>query len=137
MSYVVPDFTSAAQKNLAYEKDYGQYKCVQNPIWTGAEGDRAALFRGIYPSATARSHFLSSEYNTYYQNFVTTGLQGKGKSIFDRVELTGQEDYDTSGRDIKEYSLVSMNPLGLGQTDFVIGAGIIVCALGFIVFSKR
>jgi len=135
MAYVTPDFTSAMKKNLAYERDYGQYKNVQSPMWSGAEGDRAALFRGIYPSQTATAHFKSSAYNTYYRNFVTTGLQGKGTSIYDRVSLTGAEDYDLSGRDIPAYSLVPME--GLSSTDVIVAAGIFTCALGFIVFSRR
>lgn len=137
MAYVRPDFQSAMKKNLAYEKDYGQYKNVQSPVWTGAQGDRAALFRGAYPSFTAKQYFDSAQYNGYYRNYVTTGLQGKGKSIYDRVELTGAEDYDTSGREMKEYSLVSMAPVGISSTDMVVGMGILACALGFIVFSRR
>lgn len=137
MAYVVPDFDSAIKKNLAYERDYGQYKNVQYPIWTGAEGDRAALFRGSYPSYTAQNHFKSATYNGYYRNFVTSGLQGKGKSIFDRVELTGADDYDTSGRNQKEYSLVSMSQTGLSSTDVIVAFGVLTCAAAFIVFSRR
>lgn len=137
MAKVIPDFRSAIKKNLAYERDYGQHKNVQSPIWTGAEGDRAALYRGAYPSVGAQRHFSGSVYNGYYRNFVTSALQGKGKSIYDRVQLNGAEDYDTSGRNEKEYSLVSMNASGLTNTDVVIGAGILVCALAFIVFSRR
>lgn len=137
MARVIPDFKSAMKKNLAYEKDYGQYKNVQHPVWTGAEGDRAALFRGSYPSFTAQHHFKSAQYNNYYRTMVTTGLQGKGKSIYDKVQLTGGEDYDTSGRNMKEYSLVSLAPSGLSYTDIVVGTGILGCALLFIMFSNR
>ena len=140
MAYVVPDFTDAMKKNLAYERDYGQYKNVQSPVWSGAEGDRAALFRGIYPSQVANSHFKSGTYNTYYRNFVTTGLQGKGKSIFDKVSLRGGEDYDVSGRDAQEYSLVSMEGsdfYGMSSTDVVVASGILACAIAFIFYSRR
>lgn len=137
MAYVAPDFGSAVKKNLAYEKDYGRYKNVQNPIWTGEEGDRAALFRGSYPSSSAEQHFKSAAYNGYYRNFVTSGLQGKGKSIYDRVQLTGAEDYDISGRNQQQYSLVSMAPAGLSSSDVIVAAAVLSCALGFIVFSRR
>ena len=137
MAYIKPDFGWAMKKNLAYEKDYGQYKNIQNPIWTGAEGDRAALFRGSYPSYSAQEHFKSAQYNGYYRNFVTTALQGKGRTIYDRVQLTGEDDYDTSGRNTKEYSLVSMTPSGLSSTDVIVAAGILTCAMGFILFSRR
>lgn len=137
MAYVVPDFGSAIKKNLAYEKDYGQHKNVHSPIWTGAEGDRAALFRGSYPSFTAQQHFASPTYNVYYRNLVTSGLQGKGRSIYDRVQLTGTEGYDTSGRNQKEYPLVSMSSTGVSNTDVVIAFGVLTCAAAFIVFSRR
>lgn len=137
MAYIVPDFTSAMKKNLAYEKDYGQYKNVQYPTWTGAEGDRAALFRGTYPSYSAREHFKSAQYNGYYRNLVSTALQGKGRTIYDRVQLTGKEDYDTSGRNETEYPLVSMTPTGLNSTDVLVAAGVFTCAVGFIMFSRR
>ena len=116
MARVIPDFKSAMKKNLAYEKDYGQYK---------------------NPSFTAQHHFKSAQYNNYYRTMVTTGLQGKGKSIYDKVQLTGGEDYDTSGRNMKEYSLVSLAPSGLSYTDIVVGTGILGCALLFIMFSNR
>ena len=81
MSFVTPDFGAAVKKNAVYDRDYGQYKNVQNPMWVGAEGDKAALFRGSYPSMTAQAYFKGPIYNNYYRNFVTTGLQGKGTSI--------------------------------------------------------
>lgn len=137
MSRVAADFGEAVKKNNVYDRDYGQYKNVQNPMWTGSEGDKAALFRGSYPSMRAQTYFNGEVYNQYYRNFVTTGLQGRGASIYDRVQLRGQEDtdYDTSGRNVAEYEQVSMQ--GIGSTDMLIGMALLGGALAFIMFTRR
>jgi hypothetical protein len=135
MSFVTPNFGAAVKKNAVYDRDYGQYKNVQNPMWVGAEGDKAALFRGSYPNTNVYSYFNGATYNNYYRNFVTTGLQGKGTSIYDRVQLTGADDYYSDGRNVKEYQLVSMQ--GIDTTDMMVGMAILGGALAFILLSRR
>lgn len=131
-----PDWGWAARQNLAYDEHYGQHKSVDNPVWAGAEGDKAALMRATYESAAAQSYFQGPVYNQQYRTMVTTALQGRGRSIYDRVQLTGMDDYDTSGRNQKEYTEVSMAS-GLGNSlDYLVAGGIVVLALVFIMSSK-
>lgn len=135
MSAVLPNFDSAARKNQAYLRDYGQDKSVYSPVWAGAEGDRAALQRSSYPSSDAYQYFSGPLYNQQYRNLLTTGLQGKGKYITDRHALTGMADYSTYGRNEPEYETVAMDS-GVGNFDMLIGMIILGAALGFIMFYR-
>lgn len=134
MSSFYPDWGQAARKNQAYERDYGQDKSVNSPVWAGSEGDKVALQRSAYPSPSAYSYFTGPVYNQQYRNQITTGLQGRAKSIYDRYELTGMADYSTYGRETKEYEEVSMG--GLESTDMLIGVAILGAALVFILMSR-
>lgn len=136
MAQVQPDFTEAFTRKNQYELHYGQQKGVHYPAWAGAEGDQAALTRSSYPSAAAMSYFAGPTYNQQYRNLVTTALQGRGRTIYDRVQLTGMNDYSTYGRDEKEYEPVSMGLSGITNTDFMIAMGILSVAAGFIYFSR-
>jgi len=135
MSRVTPNFTQAMRANQARAADYGTYKSVTDPIWTGAAGDRAALYRGAYPSASAMAYFEGPTYNQQYRNLVTTALQGRGRKITDRVLWTGQNDYDTSGRNAKEYQLVAMDS-GVENMDMFIAMGILGAAIVFIFMTR-
>lgn len=131
----LPDFESAAARKNQYELHYGEQKGVHYPVWSGAEGDQAALTRATYPSTGALNYFNGPVYNQQYRNLVTTALQGKGRSIYDRVQLTGAEDYSTDGRTMPEYDLVSMGG-GLGSTDYLIAMVVIAVGVGYIFFSR-
>lgn len=135
MSAVFPNFDSAARKNQAYLRDYGQDKSVFSPIWAGAEGDRVALQRSSYPSASAYDYFSGPVYNQQYRMLLTTGLQGRGKKITDRYAFTGMEDYSTYGREEPEYKTVEMDS-GIGNFDMLIGMIVLGAALGFIMFYR-
>lgn len=130
----LPDFQEAAVRKNQYELHYGEQKGVHYPTWSGAEGDEAALARSTYPSTGAMNYFNGPVYSQQYRNLVTTALQGRGRTIHDRVQLTGMEDYSTYGRDTAEYGLVSMN--GLGSTDYLIAMVIVAVGVGFIFFSR-
>ena len=134
MSSFYPDWGQAARKNQAYERDYGQDKSVNSPVWAGSEGDRVALQRSAYPSKNAYNYFNGPVYNQQYRNLLTTGLQGRGKTIHDRYQLTGMADYSTYGREEREYTPVSMG--GLDSMDMMVGAAILGGALIFIVLSR-
>jgi len=134
MSSVYPDFDSAARKNQAYERDYGQDKSVFSPVWAGSEGDKVALQRSSYPSTSAYQYFSGPLYNQQFRTLLSTGLQGKGKTIKDRYQLTGMEDYSTSGRESKEYELVAMS--SPDSTDMIIGSIILGAALMFLIFYR-
>lgn len=134
MSSVYPDFDAAIRKNQAYKRDYGDDKSPFAPVWAGTEGDQVALQRSSYPSTSAYNYFNGELYNQQFRTLLTTGLQGKGKTIRDRYQLTGMEDYSTYGRESKEYELVSMS--SPSHTDMIIGCVILGAALMFLVFSK-
>jgi len=71
------------------------------------------------------------------RTLVTTGLQGKGKTIKDRVQLTGKNDYETPGRGVREYEMVSMgSPSGIENTDMLIGVAILGAAVAFILLMR-
>lgn len=135
MSSVYPNFDAAARKNQAYLRDYGQEKSVFNPVWAGAEGDRAALQRSSYPSQNAQQYFTSGLYTQQFRNIITTGLQGKGRTIRDRYQLTGTADYSTYGREQPEYELVETGG-GVDQTDMMIGMIIVGAALMFLMLYR-
>lgn len=135
MSSVYPNFDAAARKNQAYLRDYGQNKSVFDPVWAGAEGDRVALQRSSYPSQNAQSYFSGSVYNQQFRNLLTTGLQGRGRTISDRYALTGASDYSTYGRGQPEYQLVETQG-AITNTDMLIGMIILGAALAFIVFYR-
>ena len=88
MAQVDVDFSKQRRKNLEFQENYGSRKSVFSPHWTGSEGDRAAIMRMVYPSPQAQSYFRSPAYNSYNRNYVTTALQGQGKTIADPVQLT-------------------------------------------------
>lgn len=134
MTSVYPDFDSAARKNQAYLRDFGQDKSVYSPVWAGAEGDKVALQRSSYPSSKAYSYFSGPLYNQQYRNLLTTGLQGRGKTIKDRYQLTGMADYSTYGRETKEYEDVVMT--SPDSTDMVIGAIVLGAAVMFLFFYR-
>jgi len=137
MTSVYPNFTQAARQNQAYVNNYGRQKSVTDPVWVGSEGDRAALQRTTYPSPSAKAYFNSPLYNQQLRNFVTTGLQGRGKSIRDRTSMTGKSDYSTYGKKEKTYELVSMDTQsGLDNMDMLIGVGILGAAVAFILFTR-
>ena len=134
MSSFYPDWGQAARKNQAYERDYGQDKSVNSPVWAGSEGDKVALQRSAYPSQRAYQYFSGPVYNQQFRMQLTTGKQGQARSIHDRYQLTGMSDYSTYGREEKEYELVSMQ--GLDSTDMLVGAAILAGALVFILLSR-
>ena len=131
----LPDFQEAAVRKNQYELHYGEQKGVHYPVWSGAEGDKAALARATYPSTGAMNYFSGPVYNQQYRNLVTSALQGRGRTIYDRVQLTGMEDYSTYGRDVAEYDLVGMSG-GLGSTDYLIAMVILAVGLGVIFFTR-
>ncbi len=55
-------------------------------------------------------------------------------TIKDRYQLTGMEDYSTSGRESKEYELVAMS--SPDSTDMIIGSIILGAALMFLIFYR-
>jgi hypothetical protein len=134
MTTSYPDWGWAARQNLAYDEHYGQHKSVDNPVWAGAEGDKAALLRATYESAAAQSYFQGPVYNQQFRTMVSTALQGKGRTMFDRVQLTGMDDYYTYGRNEKEYSMVSA--YSLSSADYMIAVGAIGAALLFFIVFK-
>lgn len=134
MTSVYPNFEQAARKNQAYIHDYGTQKSVTDPVWVGAEGDRAAVQRSTYPSQRAREYFSGPLYNQQFANYLTTGTQGRAKNITDRFQLTGMADYSTYGRDSKEYETVSTK--GVDSLDMLIGVGILGAAVTFIMLSR-
>lgn len=131
---VEPNFDEAMVRKNQYELHYGQEKSVHAPVWSGAEGDQAALVRASYPSSNAQAYFSGGVYNQQYRNMVTSALQGSGQTIYDRVQLTGMDDYYTGGRNYTEYGQVSMSG-GLDTGDYLLAAGIIGIATAFIFFS--
>jgi hypothetical protein len=54
--------------------------------------------------------------------------------MFDRVQLTGMDDYYTYGRNEKEYSMVSA--YSLSSADYMIAVGAIGAALLFFIVFK-
>ena len=134
MTTSYPDWGWAARQNLAYDEHYGQHKSVDNPVWAGAEGDKAALLRATYESAAAQSYFQGPVYNQQFRTMVSTALQGKGRTMFDRVQLTGMDDYYTYGRNEKEYSMVSA--YSLSSADYMIAVGAIGAALLYFIVFK-
>lgn len=98
MSKVDVNFAQQQRKNLEYQANYGSRKSVFSPHWTGSEGDRAAIMRMVYPSPQAASYFKSPAYNAYTRNYVTTALQGQGKTIADPVQLTDIDYKPQTGR---------------------------------------
>lgn len=92
MAKVDVNFSDQLRKNLEFQENYGSRKSVFSPHWTGSEGDRAAIMRMVYPSPQAKAYFKSPAYNAFTRNYVTTALQGQGKTIADPVQLT-QADY--------------------------------------------
>jgi len=132
MSSVFPNFDAAARKNQAYLRDYGQDKSVFSPVWAGAEGDQVALQRSSYPSASAYQYFNGPIYNQQYRMLLTTGLQGRAKSVTDRHSMTGMSDYSTYGRDVMEYEELSTD--SPNHMDMLIGMVVLGAALGFLMF---
>lgn len=135
MSSVYPDFDAAARKNQAYERNYGQDKSVFSPLWTGAEGDKVALQRSSYPSMAAQEYFDGPVYNQQFRNLLTSGLQGRGKKITDRFQLTGMADYSTYGKEELIYQPVSMSS-SPDNIDMLIGVGVLGMALAFMLFYR-
>lgn len=136
MSRKPVDFTGSIRTNLAYDNTYGQHKNVHAPHWTGDEGDKAALMRSSFPNPATMAYFNGNTYNGQLRNYVTTALQGRGKSIYDLQKLKGENDFDTSGRDKIEYKTVSTSETSFTNKDLWIAAGIIIAAFVFITVTK-
>jgi hypothetical protein len=129
MAKVQPNFKSQFQKNLAFQENYGSQRSPFSPEWTGAEGDRAAIMRIVYPTPQSKQYFNSANYNAFRRNYVTTALQGSGRSIGDAVMLTGKDDYTPQkgrSKDMRktEYALVSMTP----ENEMWLGAAAVALA---------
>ena len=134
------NWDEAIRKNLEYDVHYGQHKSVHHPHWAGEEGDKAALYRGAYVSPTAINYFNSASYWQQYRNYVTTARQGKGRTIGDRVQLTGENDFSNPGRNEMEYQKVAMTSAvengGYGTSDIAIAVGIFGLAVVLLMYSR-
>ncbi len=134
---VYPNFEQQARKNLEFQENYGSYKSVYAPHWTGTEGDKAALMRSAFPDIQAKQYFNSPTKFIFQRNLVTTALQGTATKITDARVLTAKDDYTpninrTSVAQLTGYNNVGMKSGLISGNEIAIGTILTIGALGFI-----
>jgi len=144
MQRLPPDFASARQKNLGYAVTYGSERSVHAPHWTGEQGDEVAQTRMAWPSTGVQQYLSGPNYNQFAKNFVQTALQGEGRSMFDSIKLTGQDDY-TPQRGRTKYAQASeypaMQKIGSDDdgisTEVILVTVVIIGIVGFLFVMNR